>query len=58
MEIGTLVQLLDPHGVPHEGFIGTVVGYKRDKVRVHWHCGAENYSNAAYQWGRLKVLAK
>jgi hypothetical protein len=58
MEIGTLVQLLDEKGAAHEGIIGTVIGFKRGRVDVHWHCGAENYPEAAYAWGHLKVLSK
>jgi hypothetical protein len=55
---GTLVQLLDPFGKPVEGYIGTVIGFRRGLVRVYWHTDVNGLSNnAAFQWGRLKVLA-
>ena len=58
---GDLVQLLSVRGEVHDDTLGTVLGTcpKRGTLLVHWHVGAENYPNAAYQWGRIihaKVL--
>ena len=50
---GDLVQLLDVRGEVHEDTLGTVLGLKRGKLVVHWHIGAENYRDAAYEWGRV-----
>jgi hypothetical protein len=56
---GDLVQLLDVHGKPHEETLGTVLGTcpARGNVLVHWHAGVPNEFGAAYQWGRLEVVA-
>jgi hypothetical protein len=57
MKRGILVQLLDIEGVPLEGFLGTVTGFKENgRVFVHWHTGGFNGPNVAWEWGRLKVL--
>tara|TARA_Y100000310_G_scaffold274971_1_gene291324 strand:- start:732 stop:923 length:192 start_codon:yes stop_codon:yes gene_type:complete len=56
---GTLVQLLDIFGKPVDGYIGTVTGFNDvGRVHVYWHTDVGGLSNnAAFQWGRLKVLA-
>ena len=69
MTKGTLVQLLDVHGKPVGGFLGTVIGFNnKGRVHVHWHTVGSDHAmyrsplhngstrNVAWQWGRLKVL--
>ena len=56
MQVGDLVQLLDVHGEPEEAF-GIVIGFTSGGlIRVHWSSRFGNQRNAAWQWGRLKVI--
>ena len=52
---GDLVQLLDVRGEVHEDTLGITTGVcpRRGSLIVHWFVGAENYTGAAYQWGRI-----
>jgi len=54
MQVGDLVQLLDVHGEP-ELLTGIITGFRKGLVKVHWS-GVFNQRDAAWQWGRLKVL--
>ena len=59
MKVGDLVQLLDVHGNP-ESVTGIVTGFtnggpRSGLIKVHWTNGF-NHRDAAFQWGRLKVL--
>jgi hypothetical protein len=62
VQIGDLVQLLDVHGKPESDHpsLGIVTGFtnggfRTGLVKVYWPNGF-NHRNAAFQWGRLKVI--
>jgi len=59
VQVGDLVQLLDVHGKP-EPLTGIITGFtnggfRKGLVKVHWSNGF-NHRDAAWQWGRLKVI--
>jgi len=59
MQVGDLVQLLDVRGKP-ELLTGIITGFtnggfRTGLVKVYWSNGL-NHRNAAFQWGRLKVI--
>ena len=60
MQVGDLVQLLDVLGNP-ELLTGIITGFinggsRSGLVKVYWSNSEFNHRNAAFQWGRLKVI--
>ena len=55
MKAGDLVQFINLLGDPMDIY-GVVLGFHKDRVRVHWQSEIQNTPGDTWAWGLLKVV--